>query len=88
MVEIDNFTLANLDDYINESPLPMIACPTEKPMYDGEKCINCSEGEWYVIKNTSCVVPRLATNVAYLNKTQRYLESDNITLESISESIN
>jgi hypothetical protein len=70
-VHIQNYTLLNIERMINASKMPLNACPSSAPLFNGSQCIACNSSTYYDLKNLSCYTPHLASNVTALKMTNR-----------------
>lgn len=82
---VDTYTLENLDKDIKAIQLPKIACPSDKPLYDGKHCIYCPANTYYNLKDNSCYTPQFVSNTDALAKSS-VVESGRFTLASLIES--
>jgi hypothetical protein len=60
-VEIDNFTIANLQAE-NAKVIPQQSCPATAPLYNKASCIACPNGTFYNLKTLSCYTAPFVTN--------------------------
>ena len=86
-VEIGNFTLKALNASINKIKLPVKACPSSTPVFNGSNCSSCPNGTYYVLKNFTCYTALNVSNILELNKTGKYVEIGNFTLKVLNASI-
>ena len=86
-IEVDNFTLNNVEAEIENETLPTQPCPEIEPMWDGENCVACPEGSLYLLKNATCYKAKSVTNVNALNESGLYLEEGDFTLKNLNESL-
>jgi hypothetical protein len=64
-LEVDNYTLANIQKLNSQNVLPTVACDASKPLYDGKNCTACP-ASLYNLKSSACVN---CTIQEYYNKT-------------------
>jgi hypothetical protein len=87
-IEIDNHTLKALNDSINKQVLPTQPCSEAAPILDASgTCHHCSEGEFYLLSNLTCIKAKNATNVEALTKSKLYIEDSTHTLQAIGDMI-
>lgn len=87
-VENDNHTLAQLKDSMSKNPYPTKPCPEAVPIWNGNQCVGCKQGEYYLLSNFSCFVPKQHTNVKVLETEKNYIEDATHTLKAINDTIN
>lgn len=87
VLQLNNYTLANLNASIAAQPFPTKICPSSAPFLSQGHCINCSIHQWYDLQTRRCYTPLLATNVTELNLSGLYVNMGNYTLSAINASI-
>ncbi len=67
--------------------MPTKPCPEATPIWNEKQCVGCKQGEYYLLSNFSCFVPRQHTNVKVLEAEKRFIEDSAHTLKSINDTI-
>lgn len=87
-VEVGNATLLSLSNSINSSKLPVVACNSTAPVFNGKSCMACPNGTFHVLSNFTCFTPHFVANIAQLIKAKNYIEVGSATIASLSQAIN
>ena len=82
-LNIGNFTLKALNASIVASKFPVKACSPSVPVFNGSVCVACPNGTYILLNNYQCYVPPFVTNITELNHTGHYINSSNVTLQTI-----
>lgn len=81
-MEVDNFTIANLDAEIAKT-IPHQICPAAEPLFNKVKCTACPNGTYYNLKTLTCYTPPFVTNTDVLIKNKTYVEVENFTIANL-----
>ena len=87
VVQLGNYTLANLSATIKAQVFPTKPCPASTPLLSGGKCIGCPAGQHYDLKSRTCYKPKFASNVTQLLQSKRAVPVGNHTLGALNSSI-
>jgi len=82
-IQVGNHTLINVETAINASVLPVQACPSSAPLYNGTHCVACNSSQYFNLNNNTCYNPQLASNTSALNATNRYINLGSYTLANL-----
>ena len=80
-------TLPILNATIKAIVLPVVECPSLYPLFNGTLCVTCPNGTYYLLKNNTCYVPQVVTNVTQLYSTNTYVNVGLKTLVAINTTI-
>lgn len=86
-IEINNYTLINMEAAIAASRLPVQQCPPHHALFNGSMCIGCFSPEYYDLQNLTCYKAQLASNITALNASNRYVNIGSYTLANMALNI-
>ena len=86
-VEVGNATFLSLSNSIHSSKLPVVACNSSTPVFNGKTCMACPKGTFYALNNFTCLTPHFVANIAQLVKAKNYIEVGSATIASLSQAI-
>lgn len=82
-IEAQNLSLKQLNDTINNDPLPHVLCPEDAPMIYRGSCVACFNDTFYLLLDGACYVPNNFTNFKAIKASGKAYESTNHTLETV-----
>ena len=76
-----------LNASIAAQPYPSVPCPAATPFLSRGVCVGCPLGQYYDLMTRQSYQPQKASNVAYLNSSNNYINVGNSTLAALNASI-
>ena len=86
-IVVGNYTIANITANLSAYPYPTVPCPAAAPLYDGNGCVLCPPGTYYILSNNTCYHPRVVSNINAINATGAVLTYNNVSLATVQAAI-